>query len=328
MLVSPSRNPVRNHPLDVQLEYHKIPVKRRQLTRKLKEYTKGGQIYKCAFVKKEISHKNCNERVSYREEHKDKTVDDFWSYIFFSDEAHVDPSSLTAGGVLRERGHRYDDENIQERPAKSGVKFHVAAWVTWWEKAEKLEFYNDEEDYTLHPPMPPKPRRRPKTESEQEYQERLQEWEALKPHDADVKVKGNSMTQKYYTERLLPVYIEAIHKARLRDAGPWLFQEDRDPSHSIKKEGLAQKLKDTNWITNFIHPAQSPDLNPIEAIWNIIKQRLRRRTFYSEEEVKNALQEEWDKVTIAEVRKRINEMPSRCARLTRNGGKPIKTALW
>jgi hypothetical protein len=41
------------------------------------------------------------------------------------------------------------------------------------------------------------------------------------------------MTQKYYTERLLSVYIEAIQKARLHDTGPWLFQEDGDPSHNI-----------------------------------------------------------------------------------------------
>jgi hypothetical protein len=63
-----------------------------------------------------------------------------------------------------------------------------------FDKVEKLEFYNDEEDYTLYLPIPPRPRHRPTTESEQEYQERLREWEALKPHDADVKIKGNSMT--------------------------------------------------------------------------------------------------------------------------------------
>jgi transposase len=44
-----------------------------------------------------------------------------------------------------------------------------------------------------------------------------------------------------------------------------------DPSYGMRKEGLAKKLKDANWITNLIHPARSPDLNPIEAIWNIIK---------------------------------------------------------
>ncbi len=96
----------------------------------------------------------------------------------------------------------------------------------------------------------------------------------------------------------------------------------------MRKEGLAQKLKKENSISNFKHPAQSPDLNPIEVIWNIIKQRLRRRIFYSDEEVKEALQEEWSKVTQQEIQKRISDMPGRCLRLTKNSGKAIKTALW
>ena len=66
------------------------------MTKKLKEYTKGSQIYKYAFVKKEVSAKNCRERVAYREEHKHKSIEDFWSYIFFSDEAYIDPTSLAA----------------------------------------------------------------------------------------------------------------------------------------------------------------------------------------------------------------------------------------
>jgi DDE superfamily endonuclease len=328
MLVSPSQNPVRDQPYDAQIAFHNIPVQRRQLQRKLKEHTNCGQIYKCAFVKKEISATNKRERVLYRQEHKDKPVEDFWSYIFFTDEAHIDPSAQQAPGMLRERGKRYDDENIVERGEKQGVKFHIAAWITWWDKAEKLEFYKDEEEVEIQPPMPPKPRHRLTTESEEEYQARLREWDALRPHKVDIKPQGNSMTQKYYTERLLPIYINAIQKARLQNPGPWLLQEDRDPSHSIKKKGIAYKLKEENWIVNLKHPAQSPDLNPIEAIWNIIKQRLRHRIFYSDEEIKQALQEEWSKITMTEVRKRITQMPSRCRRLTRNSGGPIKTALW
>ena len=115
--------------------------------KKLREHTNGGQIYKAAFVKKEISKKNKDERVSYGEEHKDKTVDDFWRYIFFTDEAHIDPTAQQALGVLRECGKRYDDENIAERGERKGVKFHIAAWVTWDAKAENLEFYHDEEEH-------------------------------------------------------------------------------------------------------------------------------------------------------------------------------------
>jgi hypothetical protein len=44
-----------------------------------------------------------------------------------------------------------------ERGERKGVKFHVVAWITWFEKAEKLEFYNDEEAREEQPPMPPKP---------------------------------------------------------------------------------------------------------------------------------------------------------------------------
>lgn len=76
----------------------------------------------------------------------------------------------------------------------------------------------------------------------------------------------------------------------------------------MRKVGIAKKLKEANWIENLEHPAQSPDLNPIEGIWNIIKQRLRRRIFHSDEEMKQALQEEWDKITMTEIRKRISQI--------------------
>ncbi|PMD18510.1 hypothetical protein NA56DRAFT_245081 [Hyaloscypha hepaticicola] len=101
MLVSPSQNPVRNQPFDAQIEFHNIPVKRRQFQKKLKENTNGGQIYKAAFVKKEISGKNRDERVAYGEEYKEKTIDDFWKYIVFTDEAHIDPSITTSSRNLQ-----------------------------------------------------------------------------------------------------------------------------------------------------------------------------------------------------------------------------------
>jgi len=47
------------------------------------------------------------------------------------------------------------------------------------------------------------------------------------------------MTQKYYTERLLPVYVQAVKDGRKLGLGTWYLQEDGDPSHGIKKQGLA-----------------------------------------------------------------------------------------
>jgi hypothetical protein len=114
--------------------------------------------------------------------------------------------------------------------------------------------------------MPRKPQKS-KREAEDLYIYRLKEWEALRPHDVNAKPKGNAMTQKYYTDRLLPVYISAIEEMRhgVPEVKEWLLQEDGDPSHGMRKPGLTQELKDYYKVKNIIHPAQSPDLNPIEA---------------------------------------------------------------
>ncbi len=77
------------------------------------------------------------------------------------------------------------------------------------------------------------------------------------------------MTQKYYTERLLPVYIKTMLNARLKDPKLWVLQEGNDPSHGNSSRslyGLAAKLKDDNWVPCLTYPPQSPDLNLIEGI--------------------------------------------------------------
>ena len=238
ILCSPTRNPVRKQPYEAQIEYHNLPVQKRQLQRKLKEYSKKGGRYVCAFVKKVISVKNKADREKYGSDHLYDPLFGFFDHIVYTDEAHVDPISQSQGRVLREQGTRDKPENIEERPPLKGVRFHIAAWISWWGKADKLEFYNDEEDKTERPPYPQKPRRRPTTETEEEYQARVVEWEAGKPHEVEVKVQGNTMTQKYYIERLLPVYHKAIESIRLIDNKLWLLQEDGDPSHDIRKRDL------------------------------------------------------------------------------------------
>lgn len=208
---------------------------------------------------------------------------------------------------------------------------HIAGWVNWWAKCEKLEFYNDEESYTEQSKKPSKPCRRPITETEEEYAMRVAEWEASIGHEKEVKPKGNAMTQKYYTDRLLPIYVKAIQQARTQPNGelkPWIFQEDGDPSHGKKKVGLAQLFLQKNWIPVLRHPPQSPDLNPMEACWNILKQRVRKRVWHDLDGYKQVIQDEWSKITMSEIRARIAEMPDRCKSVVEARGAPIKSDLW
>jgi hypothetical protein len=126
MLVDPVCNPKQTQSLSTQLAFHDIDVKPRALQKALKKYTKNRRKYKQAYIGKEISKANKILRKEHGEEYKDKPIIGFWDSIFFTDEAHIDPSALQAGWILQEEGYRYDTENIQERGELKGMELHIA----------------------------------------------------------------------------------------------------------------------------------------------------------------------------------------------------------
>jgi transposase len=87
-------------------------------------------------------------------------------------------------------------------------------------------------------------------------------------------------------------------------------------------------MKDDKYISSLIRPPQSPDLNLTKGVWNILKPRIHKRTWRTIEELKAILQEEWSKITIEEVRRRIREMPERCEKLIKWGSGPVKSDVW
>lgn len=336
MLLSPSRNPVRNQGLEAQIAYHKLPIKRRSLTTQLKAHSNGGQMYKQAYTKSTFSQSNINNRRKYAQEHIGKTIEDYWQYIVFSDEAHFDPSAQKAGYILRERGTRLNPENIQMRGKRTGVTLHAAGWCNWWDMAAQLTWYHDEEPHTEQPKPPRKPRRT-KYQTDEEYNQCIAEWKALVPHPVKVKPQGNSMTGKYYSERILPGLINAIHTLSTRfdlrgEEQHFILQEDNDRSHGhtlpSRPDSFQDRIKKAASIETLEHPPISPDCNPQESVWNILKGRIKKRTWNTPEEYKRVIEEEYSKITLAEVRARILEMPSRMEQLLKHPDKSIKSDLW
>jgi transposase len=86
------------------------------------------------------------------------------------------------------------------------------------------------------------------------------------------------MAQAYYTEKLLPVYADLINEARVYHDRMSILQEDNDNSHGTRsKDNVVLRFKADNWISTLSHPPQSPDLNPSKGVWNVLKQRVKRR---------------------------------------------------
>lgn len=99
-----------------------------------------------------------------------------------------------------------------------------------------------------------------------------------------------------------------------------IFQQDNDPKHTSKlvKEYLEQQEYGLlQW------PPQSPDMNPIEHLWALVKRRL--NDFDSPPsgllELWDRVQDTWNRITPAECQTLINSMPDRIQALLKAKGR-------
>ena len=209
------------------------------------------------------------------------------------------------------------------------VTVHAAGLVTYNHKG-RLIFYKDPQEPSLKSTNPRKPRQT-MYQTDEQYKEVLKAWETsqITQPDGEIIPKGNSMSQAFYVKEILPQYIEQIQALENRYHKRFYLQEDGDPSHGNKStDNPCARMKRDADLQILVHPAQSPDLNPIEACWQIVKQRLRGGTWNTVAEFKAAIQREWDRITITEIQKRIREMPWRCKRIQELNGERIRSDLW
>ncbi len=88
----------------------------------------------------------------------------------------------------------------------------------------------------------------------------------------------------------------------------FIFQQDLAPAHTAK--GTKSWFND-HGVTVFDWPANSPDLNPIENLWGIVKRNMRDTRLNNADDLKAAIKATWASITPEQCHRLIASMP-RC----------------
>ncbi len=96
-----------------------------------------------------------------------------------------------------------------------------------------------------------------------------------------------------------------------------LFQHDNDPKHTSK--ATVRFLK-KNRVKVIQWPSMSPDLNPIEHLWGILKRQVEHHSPSSIQSLKEVILGEWKKIDLAKCRQLVHSMPRRLGAVIKNHG--------
>ncbi len=101
----------------------------------------------------------------------------------------------------------------------------------------------------------------------------------------------------------------------------FIFQQDLAPAHTAK--GTKSWFND-HGVTVLDWPANSPDLNPIENLWGIVKRKMRDTRPNNADDLKAAIKATWASIPPQQCHKLISSMPRWIEAVIKAKGAPTK----
>ncbi len=124
-----------------------------------------------------------------------------------------------------------------------------------------------------------------------------------------------------------PVYQEILELFMLPSAdqlfkdADLIFQQDLAPTYTAKS---TKSWLNDHGVGVFEWPANSPDLNPIENIWGIVKWKIINKRPKNADELKSTVKETWVSIPPQQCHKLITAMPRRIEAVIKAKGAPTK----
>lgn len=120
--------------------------------------------------------------------------------------------------------------------------------------------------------------------------------------------RGGGMNSQRYQEQVLEAHLKSFYQEMSQERGLVQFQQDGASSHTSKST--------MRWLRNqhiklFGHTANSPDISAIEPLWHELKTKIRSRPHIPSnlDELKQAVKEAWESISVEAVNKQIDRMP-------------------